>query len=323
MNNYKKISLIILCAMCTSILNAEDIELKDISPTKSIAVYVQSKLNECQTKLRLANAALQASKPDLQAASGYLTTITNILCKDISLEILDRFKKERGEIETEIEETQQKINGQNKMLQALLKEKQEELEKTQNATLGILNNTIYQELATGYTKDGKTVAPVIRQNIQSWNEVKRNFPNLETSKTITNLNYADLQKLALTNSAYSWIFEEGKTKKSNFDLAIKKAVEYCYKLVAILKTLKAFEKNEDKQKNIQTIINWLEQEYIGKIKNMQWPAPMVPRRDLSWPNSTQNTNFEKFKKDLSELSTFISQLQDPFTRVQTVANNLK
>jgi len=308
--------------MCTSILNAEDIELKDISPAKSIASHVQLKLEECKTKLDFATASLKASTPDIQEVSKKLAEVTNILCKDISLEILERLKRERGDIQAQIDEIQKKIKGQNNILQALLKEKQEELEKTQKATLEVLNNTIYQELSAGYTKDGKSVEPAVNQNIQSWENVKTNFPNLETINKIKNLEYKDLQKLAASSNVYSWIFE-GKTKKSNFDSAIKKALEYCYKLGTILKTLAAFEKDESKKQNIQTIITALKQEYTDKLKNMQWPDPMIQYNQLSWPNPNQKTNFDKFKTELLNLSEFINQLQDPFKQVTELANGLK
>lgn len=322
MSNYKKILLVILCTMRTSILNAEDVELKDVSPTKSIAAHVQLKLNECKTKLDLATNSLKASTPDLQDVAKKLTEVTNILCKDISLEILEKLKHERGDIQAQIDEIQKKIKGQNNILQALLKEKQEQLEKTQKDTLEVLNSTIYQELATGYTKDRKSVTPVITQNIQSWDDVKKNFPNTETSDQIKKLTYDNLQKLAESSNTYSWIFE-GKIKKNKFDSAIKKAVEYCYKLVAILKTLKVFEKDESKKQNIQTIINGLEQEYMAKLKTMQWPTPMIQRKNLSWPDPTQSTNFENFKKAISNIFTFINQFQDPFLSVQELADSLK
>lgn len=285
MSNYKKILLVILCTMRTSILNAEDVELKDVSPTKSIAAHVQLKLNECKTKLDLATNSLKASTPDLQDVAKKLTEVTNILCKDISLEIIGQLQQKKGDLEAkrtqlqkEYDEITKKIKKQTSdTIETTLKTQVDTAQKdNENAQTTLIDfvvtyKTNLNSVMESITKYPQALPLVIRA-------IKEKLPDRDTS------DYATLAAKAPDLSQ--------KSSKKLFDEKVFQTLSEFYSVAAALVTQKFY--------NISTPTNNNLEEYENMLKELNWPTL----------TGTPGTDAKKNKEIINDYSKAINALEE-------------
>lgn len=282
MSNYKKILLVILCTIRTSILNAEDVELKDISPTKSIAAHVQLKLNECKTKLD----SLKASTPDLQDVAKKLTEVTNILCKDISLEIIGQLQQKKGDLEAKRTQLQKEYDEITKKIKKQTSDTIETTLKTQVDTAQ-KDNENAQTTLIDFVVTYKTNLNSVMESITKYSQARPLVIRAIKGEKLIARDTSDYATLAAKAQDLSQ-----KSSKKLFDEKVFQTLSEFYSVAAALVTQKFY--------NINTPTNNNLEEYENMLKELNWPTL----------TGTPGTDAKKNQEIINDYSKAINALEE-------------